>query len=407
MGASCAHSYMAGAVRLVVFDFDQTLSVIHVFKTLAGWGEKSKDRGAVRIPRPFASSEWGQVRRISELSRIEPFCGEGFARAAFGGERRIEELRRFLAALAVSGVELVICTKGLVGAVRKCLADLRLLDIFSAVYGNVGSETYGETNYDKDIAKAQPSPEEEQYLGNAASAGWRTKADLISRLLAQRSLRKEQAVLVEDDAEEIRRAAPVCRTHWVREAQGMTIADFTVLRRLADLPEGARSGGSSAANSAASSPHGGFPALRPDVGGQGPKSRCGSPMAAMGPIGAFPLLRPDGVAQGGCGGRSKPPGAHSRRSNSALGAPLVDKLVERSSLAVHYPLQVAGGEALLPAGGRSSAPPQDPRVGGRSCSLPSRGQQLRRLPPRAKNRDGAIGQAHVTPAVLTGSRGGL
>ncbi|CAK0871133.1 unnamed protein product, partial [Prorocentrum cordatum] len=56
----------SGAVRLIVFDFDQTLSVVHVFKSLAGWGDKQAEK-TMQVPRPFASTERGQVRRIREI----------------------------------------------------------------------------------------------------------------------------------------------------------------------------------------------------------------------------------------------------------------------------------------------------------------------------------------------------
>lgn len=220
-------------MRLFVFDFDQTLSVVHVFKTLAGWAEKSPDRGALRIPPPYASTERGQVLKIEELNRIEPFHVDGFARVAFGGQHRVEELRRFLAALAAIA-ELVICTKGLVGAAQKCLSDLHLLDFFSKVYGNIGSAAYGETSYDRAAADAELRLEERILLGTPTAGAWRGKAELIARMLSKRRLRKEQAVLVEDDPEEIRKAAHICRTHWVREAAGMTTADFAALRRMAE-----------------------------------------------------------------------------------------------------------------------------------------------------------------------------
>jgi hypothetical protein len=155
------------AVRLIVFDFDQTLSVIHVFKTLAGW---SKDVH-LQVPKPHATTERGQVLRISELSRIEPYKRQvgGFATVALGGEARVELLREMLERLQAREVNLVICTKGLAGAVRKCLADVDLLSFFSEVYGNVGNN-YGETPYDQELARIKPSSLEQQFMSPASAA---------------------------------------------------------------------------------------------------------------------------------------------------------------------------------------------------------------------------------------------
>lgn len=124
---------------------------------------------------------------------------------------------------------MVICTKGLVGAVKKCLIDLRLLDFFGEVYGNVGGDAYGETPFDKSVAQEQILPQEARLLGAPQQGAWRTKAELIARLLSQRRLRPQQAVLVEDDPEEIRKANGTCRTYFVREAQGVTLEDLSAL----------------------------------------------------------------------------------------------------------------------------------------------------------------------------------
>lgn len=87
--------FAGGGVRLVVFDFDQTLSVVHVFKSLAGWGDKEKGEKILPVPRPYASTERGQVRRIHELDVAASRLGN-FASAAFGGPVRVEQLRQFL-----------------------------------------------------------------------------------------------------------------------------------------------------------------------------------------------------------------------------------------------------------------------------------------------------------------------
>lgn len=217
-------------LKLIVFDFDQTLSVIHVFKTLAGW---SRER--FQVPQPHACTERGQVRRIMELSQIEPFRSErgGFASVAFGGEARVEQIRDLLERLQARDVNLVICTKGLVGAVRKCLSDLNLLNFFSQVYGNVG-DNYGETSFDKELMRSRPSSKELQFISSPENAAWRSKDKLVHQLAHRAGLSRDQAMLVEDDAEEIRRAAPVCRTLWVKEAAGITSRHIAALLQLVE-----------------------------------------------------------------------------------------------------------------------------------------------------------------------------
>mmetsp|Transcript_145712 Transcript_145712/g.256962 ORF Transcript_145712/g.256962 Transcript_145712/m.256962 type:complete len:392 (-) Transcript_145712:69-1244(-) len=217
-------------VRLVVFDFDQTLSVIHVFKALAGWNKDS----ATHVPKPFATTERGQVRRIAELNQSEPFSKRGgFAKAMFGGEARVDQVRQLLRALVARDIQLVICTKGLVGAVRKCLHDLDLLHYFCQVYGNVG-DNYGETTYDKELSRARPSSSERQFLGSPDVSSWRSKDKLIAQLMLHAGLHRDQVVLVEDDPEEIRRANSVCRTIWVREASGINIRHCSALRDMVE-----------------------------------------------------------------------------------------------------------------------------------------------------------------------------
>lgn len=218
-------------VRLIVFDFDQTLSVIHVFKTLAGWSKDSY----CQVPKPHATTERGQVRRLFELSQIEPFRSErgGFATVAFGGEARVQQLRELLERLKAREVDLVICTKGLVGTVRKCLTDLDLLSFFSEVYGNVGNN-YGETPYDQELLRSKPSSKELQFVSPPEKAAWKSKDKLMVQLSNRAGLSRDQAVLVEDDAEEIRRASSVCRTLFVKEAAGMTPRHCAALLQLVE-----------------------------------------------------------------------------------------------------------------------------------------------------------------------------
>lgn len=231
-------------VRLVVFDFDQTLSVYHVFKHLAGWGGGSS---SFRVPAPHASSEAGQVLRVVELSEGEFREAGGFAPVAFGGVSRVKEVLDLLFGLRAAGAELLICTKGNVGVVRKCLKDLDMLQYFGEVYGNIG-DNYGQLAYDKKVVKGRLAEDLQALLGAEHQAGWGSKDSLISKLMRSRRLSHGECVLVEDDPDEIRRADPVCRTVYVQEARGVTKDHAAVLLRMArgEEPEGRRGGGGAA-----------------------------------------------------------------------------------------------------------------------------------------------------------------
>lgn len=221
-------------MKLVVFDFDQTLTVYHVFKSLAGWDRTC----ALGVPAPYATTEQGQVRRILELNKSAEFSRDGFATKAFGGESRVAEVRRQLASLQEANIELIVCTKGLIGTTRRILMDLNMIQFFGSVYGNAG-ETYGSAPYDQDTRCHDPrklEPEIAEVLGPSQHADWTTKKKLIERLMREKGLQRKEVVLVEDDPEEIRQASTVCQTLYVTEQAGMGAKEFENLRRLGDMP---------------------------------------------------------------------------------------------------------------------------------------------------------------------------
>ncbi|CAE7179339.1 tsuA, partial [Symbiodinium microadriaticum] len=76
-----------------------------------------------------------QVRRLIDL-------GPGFSFQALGGEPRVRLLSETLRRLKEYEIDLIICTKGLVGTCRKILQDCGLLPFFRTVYGNIG-DCYG------------------------------------------------------------------------------------------------------------------------------------------------------------------------------------------------------------------------------------------------------------------------
>mmetsp|Transcript_8903 Transcript_8903/g.15712 ORF Transcript_8903/g.15712 Transcript_8903/m.15712 type:complete len:247 (-) Transcript_8903:209-949(-) len=214
-------------VRLYVFDFDQTLTVFHVFKTLAGW---PKGDGSLCIPEPFATSELGQACRVEELSKTDFKEAGGFASIAFGGPERVEQVRSMLNFLKENGAVLMICSKGLVGTVQLCLSDLGLLSYFTQVYGHIG-ETYGTTDYDLQVSKASSAA---RLLGTPDQALLGSKDKLVAALMSKRGLQPSEAVLVEDDPEEIRKARKICRTFFVKAACGLTPEQMALLMKMSD-----------------------------------------------------------------------------------------------------------------------------------------------------------------------------
>lgn len=203
---------------LVMFDFDQTITVFHVFKTLAGWQESPGMSGR------SASTELGQLRLIAELDREDYYRKQGgFSKAALGGSNRLERIRWCFLELRKLGCKLVIATKGLVGPTRRVLLDTRLLEFFDEVYGR-SDEAYAEmaTDYDRAARGAGPPTQEEtQLLSKDANTDWDTKADLLERLQLATHVDCDDTFLVEDDEKEIQNCSSIAKTLFVSEAKGM------------------------------------------------------------------------------------------------------------------------------------------------------------------------------------------
>ncbi|CAJ1359985.1 unnamed protein product, partial [Effrenium voratum] len=128
-GSSSSTARSERKVKLLLFDFDLTLAAVHVFHNLTG----GADQGICGAP--FAATERGQLRRLFEL-------GPDFSSEALGGKERVEMLMTSLQKLKDQDIEIMICTKGLVGTCRKILQDCGLLVFFSHVFGNLG-DCYG------------------------------------------------------------------------------------------------------------------------------------------------------------------------------------------------------------------------------------------------------------------------
>eukprot|EP00930_Biecheleria_cincta_P005711 TRINITY_DN106645_c0_g1_i1.p1 TRINITY_DN106645_c0_g1~~TRINITY_DN106645_c0_g1_i1.p1 ORF type:complete len:1091 (-),score=174.04 TRINITY_DN106645_c0_g1_i1:321-3593(-) len=226
-------------VKHVFFDFDQTISRIHVFKQLAGWEpgvsapRSQSERGQIHRLR-MLNTDRGRKYRYSESTNSVTECipggvGSGsWTSAALGGVQRVQELRTFFSTLQASGVKMTIITKGNVGACQYLLEHDQLLQFFGNVFGMIGA-TYGESEFDK--AHQEPS----RYEGRAENELRDSKANLILNLMALEGLDGCEAVLVEDDSAEISSVAQVCRSVYVSERKGMNTWEMNKILELAGL----------------------------------------------------------------------------------------------------------------------------------------------------------------------------
>lgn len=214
-------------LQLAVFDYDLTLTVHHMVYVLSG-GEAS-----LQVPPPHARTERGQLARLLELDRQPGYQAQGgFAQIVFGSADRVKLLRQLLEELRSQGVECVVCSKSLVGPLRRCMDRVGLLGYFSKIYANVG-DVYGATDYDQMFLSGHGRlGQDERYLGSAGMAGWGSKRELVARLMTERGLRGADAVFVDDTEAEVRSLEGLCATVHVA-AHGIGQRECTVLRQMA------------------------------------------------------------------------------------------------------------------------------------------------------------------------------
>lgn len=218
------------AIKLIVFELDDVLTTFNVLKANAGWGEYEKVS-----PPPFAVTELGQMRRMDHLSKTSLQAAGGFALVHFGGAQRVGQLKLLLQILSQREVELVVCTNSFVGVARMCLAELGLLDFFSAVYGRVG-EPHGQTDYDKELSESA-SPEEIRLLGKeedvAEGFGKDGKVTKLRELKAQRHLHRAQMVVIDSDPNIIEECTSGKIAHALHLPEpGLSVQDMVSLQQV-------------------------------------------------------------------------------------------------------------------------------------------------------------------------------
>lgn len=182
----------ASPILLLAFDFDCTISSLHLFEHLYR-------RGGVDIP--------------SQISVLQQQCYEdpNFTAQIFGGRGRIEDLRRFFQALHRNlQRRLVIITTGFGPVVEAALERVDLLAFFFEVIG-------------------RDHPLSEVKQGR--------KDRIIKELQQQHGFSSLQTLFVDDDPANVLPAAEhrICRTVWVpRPTGGM---DSIMLRMIREAAE--------------------------------------------------------------------------------------------------------------------------------------------------------------------------
>jgi phosphoglycolate phosphatase-like HAD superfamily hydrolase len=236
-------------VKLVVFDFDCTLTSFHVFASLAGLvGGIAKK---LEVPPPHARTENGQIERLLQLD-ADPSWGLGvFAFMSFGGSNRVAQIRRLLETLRDRCVECIILSRGMAQPIRNILQQVGLLCFFTQICGSEGC-SMGCTAYDHSVqSKSALSGKTGKPGDNGAivphaveqKVRWFAKTSKASELqgfMEERSLTYGEIVYLDDDLEETESARHVCQSIHVTSGHGIGEREINILfdildRRLNDV----------------------------------------------------------------------------------------------------------------------------------------------------------------------------
>ena len=162
-------------LRIVFYDFDQTIPVIHIFKETNG------------------------VDDVSEKS-------DQFFVDAFGGEERIARLKKHFERLARAEVKCSIVSYGYTAVIKESLTRVGLIDFFNegAIIGR-----------DSEALK--------RFRG--------AKHKAISEEMGSGSISYEEAIFVDDSKDNIEKCveAGTCRTLHVHERRGLTEKNLVFL----------------------------------------------------------------------------------------------------------------------------------------------------------------------------------
>ena len=163
------------ALRIVFYDFDQTIPAIDIFQ------------------------ETGGADDVSNKS-------DQFFVNAFGGEERVTRLKRHFVRLTQTDVKFSIVSYGYTAVIKESLERVGLIDFFEidAIYGR-----------DSEVMR--------RFRG--------AKHEVISEEMRLRHISYEEAIFVDDDQENIKACAEAktCRTLHVDEEGGLTEENMVFL----------------------------------------------------------------------------------------------------------------------------------------------------------------------------------
>jgi len=219
-------------LRLVVFDFDGTLSASHIWNSLSGAG-----KSPTPLPPPYSRTELGQIAKIVEVDNTNLYGGPGgFAVAVFGGADRLERIHRHLRELHSYNVECVVCSRSLVGPLRKLMEQAGILAYFTQVFGSTGVIA-PVSDYDVQNP-VQMSAQFAPYVGTEEVRLKDTKGLTIQGMMQARKLRYEEVIFIDDMPQEIQEVCGMCKTLHVEPLKGMGVKEFDYISQLAAKDQG-------------------------------------------------------------------------------------------------------------------------------------------------------------------------
>ena len=133
-------------LRLLCFDFDNTLATIHLANSLAVRGNAIASAGLTQsrftavcadgTEQPHSAyTDWGELAAMYEgtVDAYREVYGQSGAAAIFGGPARIADLSAAFAELVGLGVAMYVITKGCAPLVEVALRDAGLLEFFAGI----------------------------------------------------------------------------------------------------------------------------------------------------------------------------------------------------------------------------------------------------------------------------------
>eukprot|EP00484_Ammonia_sp_Unknown_P016131 CAMPEP_0197056504 /NCGR_PEP_ID=MMETSP1384-20130603/85688_1 /TAXON_ID=29189 /ORGANISM="Ammonia sp." /LENGTH=201 /DNA_ID=CAMNT_0042490525 /DNA_START=30 /DNA_END=635 /DNA_ORIENTATION=+ len=178
-------------VKLVIYDFDQTITCVHLYYELSQ----------------------GDGEQLDELKKMD----DKRLTDIFGGKDRVQALRKHFDALKANKIDLGIISYGYGDVIKQALVRMSLYDKYfegAPIYGN-------------------DSDELEEVNGS--------KAQCIVKQFQQQAphYKPNEIIFVDDDGYNINEAInkkkgqPVCQTVWIEKRKGMTHDEMEKIQQMA------------------------------------------------------------------------------------------------------------------------------------------------------------------------------